>query len=298
MVFTLLLQYDLYFIAPIWSLLYCPSMVFTLLPQYGLYFIAPIWSLLYCPNMVFTLFPQYGLYFIAPVWSLLYCPNMVFTLLPQYDLYFIAPIWSLLYCPNMVFTLLPQYGLYFIAPIWSLLYCPSMVFTLLPQYGLYFIAPIWSLLYCPNMVFTLLPQYGLGKSSLRLLMEYLISRKQRTKVGSSYSKCSEIKHGTPQGSILELLLFNIFINDLLFVIEKSDVRKFADGNILCSCGANLQPVLENLKHYASIRFYWFKINSMKANPEKFQFMILSKKSYQPQKLSVNTFTIDESDEVE
>ena len=40
------------------------------------------------------------------------------------------------------------------------------------------------------------------------------------------------------------------------------------------------------------------MNSMKANPEKFQFMILSKKSDQPQKLSVNTCTIDESDEVE
>ena len=37
---------------------------------------------------------------------------------------------------------------------------------------------------------------------------------------------------------------------------------------------------------------------MKANREKYQFMMLSKKSYQPQKLSVNTFTIDESDEVE
>ena len=37
---------------------------------------------------------------------------------------------------------------------------------------------------------------------------------------------------------------------------------------------------------------------MKANLEKFQFMMLSKKSYQPQKLSVNTFKIDESDEVE
>ena len=35
---------------------------------------------------------------------------------------------------------------------------------------------------------------------------------------------------------------------------------------------------------------------MKANPEKFLFMILSKKSYQPQTLSANTFTIDESDE--
>ena len=37
---------------------------------------------------------------------------------------------------------------------------------------------------------------------------------------------------------------------------------------------------------------------MKTNPEKFQFMILSKKLYQSQKLSVNSFTIDESDEVE
>ena len=36
---------------------------------------------------------------------------------------------------------------------------------------------------------------------------------------------------------------------------------------------------------------------MKAK-EKFQFMILSRKSYQPKKLSENTFTIDESDEVE
>ena len=37
---------------------------------------------------------------------------------------------------------------------------------------------------------------------------------------------------------------------------------------------------------------------MKANPENFQFMILSKKSYYSQKLSVNTFTINEADEVE
>ena len=43
--------------------------------------------------------------------------------------------------------------------------------------------------------------------------------------------------------------------------------------------------------------YWFKIKSMKASPVKFQFMIPSKKSDQPQNLSVNTFTINESNEV-
>ena len=51
-------------------------------------------------------------------------------------------------------------------------------------------------------------------------MDYLNSRKQRTKVGSFYSEWSEIKHGIPQGYILEPLLFNIFINDSTFVIEK------------------------------------------------------------------------------
>ena len=62
--------------------------------------------------------------------------------------------------------------------------------------------------------------------------------------------------------------------------------------------ANLKTVLENLKHDARKLLYWFKINFMKGNPEKFQFMILSKKSHYIQKLSVNAFTIGESVEVE
>ena len=113
-------------------------------------------------------------------------------------------------------------------------------------------------------------------------------------VKQSYSKWPEIKLGIPQCSILRPLLFNIFIDELFFVIKKSDICNFANDNALYSCGA----VLQNLKHDAHKLLDWFKINSMKANPEKFQFMILSKNSYQPQKLSVNTFTIDESDEVE
>ena len=69
-----------------------------------------------------------------------------------------------------------------------------------------------------------------------------------------------------------------------------------------SCGVNFKTVLKNLKHDAfrlldAKLLYWFKISSMKANPEKFQFIMLSKKFYQPQKLSVNTFTTDEFDKV-
>ena len=100
-------------------------------------------------------------------------------------------------------------------------------------------------------------------------MDYLNSRKQRKKVGSSYSKWSELKHGIRQGSILGPLLFNIFINDLFFVKEKSDIFNFAEDNTFYSWGANLKTVLENLEHDTSKLLYWFKINSMKANQKSF-----------------------------
>ena len=140
--------------------------------------------------------------------------------------------------------------------------------------------------------------YGLDRSGRRLLMDYLNSRKQQTKVGSPYRKWSEIKLGIPQGPILGHSLFNIFTKELFFVIEKFDVCNFAEDNTLYSCGANSKTVLKNLEHDAGKHLHWFKINSMKANPAKFQSMILSKKSYQPQTLPVNTFTINESNEAE
>ena len=43
--------------------------------------------------------------------------------------------------------------------------------------------------------------YGLSKSSLSLLLDYLTSRKQRVKIGSSYRVWHKIKRGIPQGSI-------------------------------------------------------------------------------------------------
>ena len=53
-----------------------------------------------------------------------------------------------------------------------------------------------------DLLIAKLGAYGLDRSSLRLLMDYLNSRKQRTKVGSSYSNLSKITRGILQGSIL------------------------------------------------------------------------------------------------
>ena len=45
--------------------------------------------------------------------------------------------------------------------------------------------------------------YGLSKNSLKLLLDYLEGRKQRMKVGYSYSFWSDAKRGVPQESVLE-----------------------------------------------------------------------------------------------
>ena len=143
-----------------------------------------------------------------------------------------------------------------------------------------------------------LEAYGISKESLQLISDYLSHRKQRTKIGSVYSDWANVIHGIPQGSILGPLHFNIFINDIFLVVEKSDICNFADDYTLYPHGSNLPLILNNLEHDMRNLLYWFKINSLKANPGKFQFMILGKKKRLKYSLKIRSITIKESDEVE
>ena len=118
--------------------------------------------------------------------------------------------------------------------------------------------------------------YGLSKNSLKLLLDYLEGRKQRMKVGYSYSFWSDAKRGVPQESILGPLFFNVLINDLFMFIKNCEICNFADDSILYSSRIELSSILEDLKHDTKTILKWFRINSLKANPGKFQLMILGK----------------------
>ena len=100
--------------------------------------------------------------------------------------------------------------------------------------------------------------YGFDKKSLSFIESYFTNRKQRTKIGDSFSKYQRIITGVPQGSILGPLFFNIFINDLFLSIDKSTLCNYADDNTLYTSGNDANTVINKLKQdFSKIMVPWF-----------------------------------------
>ena len=61
-------------------------------------------------------------------------------------------------------------------------------------------------------------------------------------------------------------------------VEKSEICNFAGDNTVYSCGKDLPKITENLRCTMKSILKWFRLNSLKANPGNFQFMILGDKT--------------------
>ena len=101
---------------------------------------------------------------------------------------------------------------------------------------------------------------------------YLFYRKQRTKVGIFYSPWQDILSRIPQGSIPGQLLLNMFLCDVLLIINNVHFfASYADDNTPNTTDENIDKVTGRLETEPKGLFKWFSDNQMKANSNKCHF---------------------------
>ena len=65
-------------------------------------------------------------------------------------------------------------------------------------------------------------------------------------------------------------MFNICINDIFLIPNKSYLHNYADDTTLSYSHNDTDIIINNLQHDCTAILRWFKDNNMQANPDKFQ----------------------------
>ena len=96
--------------------------------------------------------------------------------------------------------------------------------------------------------------------ALRIINDYLSYRKQRPKIGNTYSTWLDIILGVPQRSILGPLLFNVFLVDLFFTVNDNDIASYEDKNTSYMIADNVDDLITSLEQESNGLFKWCKNN--------------------------------------
>ena len=114
-----------------------------------------------------------------------------------------------------------------------------------------------------ELILTKLHVYGTDIDSLEFLQDYLSNRTQRVKLDFTFSSRLKILLGISQGFILGSLFFSIFLNNILWFIEKTDICNFANENTIYN-----SFILPQLKYCCLVWMFCCKTLQNKINPKK------------------------------
>ena len=117
---------------------------------------------------------------------------------------------------------------------------------------------------------------GFSPHSLKWMNSFLANRRQRVKVGNMHSEWATLSCGIPQGTVLGLTLFLVFINDLpTNLVGKPSI--FADDSTVFSRGNNKLETCQALSKDLDSAQDWAVTWGMLFNADKSEWLQITSK---------------------
>ena len=126
-----------------------------------------------------------------------------------------------------------------------------------------------------DLLIAKLNTYGFSLPALILIHDYLLKRKQKIRINSSYSSWMEIVLGIPQGLIFGPLLFNISLADLFFIVNSMDIANYAECNTPYATVNDINSLIVSLEEASKSLFTWFDNNLKKSNADECHILVNS-----------------------
>ena len=125
-----------------------------------------------------------------------------------------------------------------------------------------------------------LNNFGIKGKLLKILYDFFKNRSIKVSLGGYESEDKIISAGTPQGSVLSPILFNVMLSDLPQQ-EGINLHTYADDITITCVGADLKETKSRLQKYLSKLQKWSTDWNLKLNPQKciMQYYTKRKMSY-------------------
>ena len=129
----------------------------------------------------------------------------------------------------------------------------------------------------PSLMINKLKAYGFSEESLSLMRSYFSNRQIRVKLNGVTSSWKDAVRGCPQGSSFGPLLWNIFQNDMTYIVNNASLSMYADDHQLYVKGYSVDCVEQLLTLGATIS-KWYKDNFLKGNCDQYNLTLLGRKN--------------------